>query len=74
MSRVCARPDCGETATATFTYDYRGRTTWLGPLDGEAHPMSYDLCGMHADALTVPRGWRLEDRRGVVPLDASLAS
>jgi hypothetical protein len=25
--------------------------------------MAYDLCDVHADALTVPRGWVLEDRR-----------
>lgn len=25
--------------------------------------MAYDLCDVHADALTVPRGWHLEDRR-----------
>ena len=25
--------------------------------------MAYDLCDSHAEAMTVPRGWRLEDRR-----------
>ena len=63
MNRACARPACGHTATATFVYDYHARTTWLDPLSGERHPMSYDLCPAHADALTVPRGWRLVDRR-----------
>ncbi|MGH9114033.1 MAG: DUF3499 family protein [Acidimicrobiales bacterium] len=55
MSRACSRPDCGETAAATFTYDYQARTTWLDGLASESHPMAYDLCGAHADALTVPR-------------------
>jgi hypothetical protein len=35
--------------------------------------MSYDLCKVHADALSVPRGWRLEDRRDPTPYGASLA-
>jgi hypothetical protein len=48
---------------ATLTYDYQARVTWLDALAGDRHPMSYDLCALHARALTVPRGWLLEDRR-----------
>lgn len=72
MSRTCARPGCGDAAVATFTYDYAARTTWLDPLTSETHPMSYDLCEAHADTLSVPRGWRLEDRRGRTSPGASL--
>jgi len=63
MTRQCARPGCRAVATATLAYDYQQRITWLDPLVDEAHPMSYDLCHDHAQAMTVPRGWRLEDRR-----------
>ncbi|HEX8802740.1 MAG TPA: DUF3499 family protein [Acidimicrobiales bacterium] len=63
MPRACARPGCREPAAATLTYDYQARTGWLDALAGDAHPMSYDLCDDHAGALTVPRGWHLEDRR-----------
>jgi Protein of unknown function (DUF3499) len=49
---------------ATLTYDYQARITWLDVLTGDPHPMSYDLCAGHSGAMTVPRGWRLEDRRG----------
>ena len=48
---------------ATLTYDYQARVTWLDVLAADRHPMSYDLCAGHAEAMTVPRGWRLEDRR-----------
>jgi hypothetical protein len=65
MTRQCARPGCSAAAGATLAYDYKKRTTWLDPLTPESHPMSYDLCVTHADTLTVPRGWRLEDRRHV---------
>ena len=62
-SRQCARPGCSDAACATLAYDYEQRITWLDPLSDESHPMAYDLCHDHAQAMTVPRGWRLEDRR-----------
>jgi hypothetical protein len=68
MNRQCARPGCSAAASATLVYDYKQRITWLDPLAAEAHPMAYDLCPDHADAMTVPRGWRLEDRRDLRPL------
>ena len=74
MSRLCARPACGEVAAATFVYDYAERTTCLDALAGEHQPMAYDLCGGHADALSVPRGWRLVDRRHEPRLEGALAS
>ncbi len=78
MSRHCARPGCGQPASATLTYDYRGQQAWLERLSSEAHPMTHDLCEAHAERLSVPRGWRLEDRRVVSPLvpqyQAQLAS
>lgn len=74
MTRTCARPGCGEHATATLTYDHRARSGWLDALASEAHPMSYDLCSGHADALSVPRGWTLDDRRGPASLPGALAS
>jgi hypothetical protein len=36
---------------------------WLDDLSGERDPHSYDLCQRHAARLSVPNGWRLEDRR-----------
>jgi hypothetical protein len=77
MSRSCARPDCNQQATATLTYDYVNRSAWLDRLSPEDNPMTHDLCDRHASSLSVPRGWRLDDRRVVEPLfreQASLAS
>jgi len=68
MTRHCARPGCGQPASATLTYDYAGQGAWLERLSSEPHPMTHDLCDAHADRLSVPRGWRLEDRRVVAPL------
>jgi hypothetical protein len=63
MTRRCARPGCGQPAAATLTYDYEGQAAWLERLSAEPHPMTHDQCEAHADRLSVPKGWRLEDRR-----------
>lgn len=68
MSRHCARPGCNALANATLTYDYGNRAAWVERLSDEPHPMTHDLCERHANGLSVPRGWRLEDRRIVEPL------
>lgn len=76
VTRLCARPDCSEPATATLTFGYRERTAWLDDLAGEPLPSSWDLCTRHADRLSVPLGWARDDRRAAHPLrpPRSLAS
>jgi hypothetical protein len=44
---------------ATLTYVYVDSTAVLGPLAGQVEPHGYDLCGRHAGALSVPRGWEV---------------
>ncbi|NJC21754.1 hypothetical protein BJ994_000830 [Arthrobacter pigmenti] len=44
---------------ATLTYVYADSTAVLGPLATYAEPHSYDLCTLHAERLTVPRGWEV---------------
>lgn len=74
MTRQCARPGCNHSASATLTYDYAGQSAWLERLSPEPHPMTHDLCDAHAERLSVPRGWRLDDRRVVAPLIPRLQS
>lgn len=67
--RLCARPGCAEVASATMSYDYGSRSTWIDPLDELASPAGYDLCDQHA-RLGVPSGWTRTDRRGAAtPFD-----
>lgn len=41
---------------------------WLAPLLGtESEGLGNVLCRRHADAMVVPRGWTLDDRREPVP-------
>jgi hypothetical protein len=57
LSRQCSRTACTGGAIATLTYVYSDQTAVLGPLATYAEPHTYDLCVVHAEGLTVPRGW-----------------
>ena len=58
-ARQCTRATCVQPAVATLTYVYADSTAVLGPLATHAEPHSYDLCALHAERLTVPRGWEV---------------
>ncbi|WP_366139845.1 DUF3499 family protein [uncultured Kocuria sp.] len=58
-TRLCSRQICTRDAVMTLTYVYSDSTAVVGPLAGHAEPHAYDLCAVHADRLTVPRGWRV---------------
>ncbi len=61
--RQCSRSGCADRAEATLTYHYGQSQVWLDDLAPEREPHSYDICGRHATRLSVPHGWRLDDRR-----------
>jgi hypothetical protein len=42
-----------------LTYIYSDSTVVLGPLATFAEPHNYDLCNVHGEKLTPPRGWEL---------------
>jgi hypothetical protein len=57
--RQCSRSACQRPAAATLTYVYGDSTAVLGPMATYAEPHTYDLCAVHAERLTVPRGWEV---------------
>ena len=62
MRRQCAWFGCSAVAIATYTFDSSTRTVLLDtPFDGSAR--AGELCHRHAQSLSPPRGWRVEDRR-----------
>ena len=63
MSRQCSRSGCAQSATVTLSYQYARALVWLDDLHRDRDPHNYDLCQRHSMKLTVPNGWRLEDRR-----------
>jgi len=46
-----------------LNYQYATATCWVDDVSDDLDPQSYDLCDKHMRRLTVPSGWRLEDRR-----------
>jgi hypothetical protein len=57
--RRCSKPECQRPADATLTYVYADSTAVLGPLATYAEPHCYDLCSLHGDRMTAPRGWEI---------------
>lgn len=57
--RRCSRTACGRSAVTTLTYVYADQTAVLGPLATFAEPHAYDLCEVHSERLSAPRGWEV---------------
>lgn len=55
--RLCSKVACAREAVATLTYDYGDQMAAIGPLGGLEDPHAHDLCAIHTDRLSVPRGW-----------------
>lgn len=58
-ARRCTKTGCAHPAVATLTYVYADSTAVLGPLATYAEPHSYDLCALHSERLTAPKGWEV---------------
>ena len=70
MPRLCERPGCSAPATVTYGFNTGNLLVWLGPFEPGDTARPYGtgiLCRRHADALVVPRGWHVDDRREAVP-------
>jgi hypothetical protein len=59
LARRCSRTACSRAAVATLTYVYADQTAVLGPLATYAEPHAYDLCDVHSERLSAPRGWEV---------------
>lgn len=67
MSASCSRPGCQRSPSATLLYDYASSTATISSLVAP-HPMQYDLCDLHTERLSVPKGWTLVDERVTAPV------
>lgn len=63
FDRLCQRAGCKQSASVTLYFRYDARQASLVDLVPDKDPSEYDLCGHHAEALIVPRGWERLDRR-----------
>lgn len=67
MARLCERPGCSQPAEVMYGIDAEHLVVWIEPLDGVPSYRAGVLCRRHADAMVVPLGWMLDDRREPVP-------
>jgi hypothetical protein len=67
MTRLCGRPGCSESGAVMYGMVPEDLLFWVAPWDPAADSQDGVLCRRHADAMVVPRGWTLDDRREPVP-------
>jgi len=67
MARLCERPGCSAPAEVAYGFDAELLTVWLDAFHTAQGARSGVLCRRHADAMVVPLGWMLDDRRDPVP-------
>jgi hypothetical protein len=67
MTRLCERPGCSQVAELTYGFDAEHLMVWIDSFDRVVTDRSGVLCRRHADAMVVPLGWMLDDRRDPVP-------
>jgi hypothetical protein len=67
MVRLCERPGCSVPADVTYGFDAEHLVVWLDGFQAAPGVRCGVLCRRHADAMVVPLGWMLDDRREPVP-------
>ena len=67
MRRLCERPGCAAPAEVSYGIDNSSLTVWLDNSHVPEREHAGRLCRRHANALVVPRGWTVDDRRQPVP-------
>ena len=67
MRRLCERPGCTGAADVSYGMDSGALLVWLDNSNVPDREHAGRLCRRHADALTVPKGWTIDDRRVAIP-------
>ena len=67
MRKLCERPGCGAPAEVSYGIDNASLTVWVDNRAIHEREHAGRLCRRHADALNVPRGWTIDDRRQAIP-------
>lgn len=73
MPHQCERPACAEPAAVAYGFDPSRGVAWLEVFVA-TDPHHGRLCRRHAEAMVVPQGWWLEDRRSAEQLFTSPAA
>jgi len=64
VTKSCERPGCSEPGVVASSFERSTLTVVLSHYVGEIEEGSFNvMCTKHANILTVPRGWTIDDRR-----------
>jgi hypothetical protein len=67
VRRLCERPGCAGLAEVSYGIDHVSLVVWVDNTAVSERELAGRLCRRHANALVVPRGWTIDDRRDAVP-------
>jgi len=67
VRRLCERPGCAGPAEVSYGIDHVSLVVWVDNKALSERELAGRLCRRHANALVVPRGWTIDDRRDAVP-------
>lgn len=67
MRKLCERSGCAEPNAVAYGIDNARLTVWFEVALEQDATEAGALCRRHADALVVPKGWTIDDRREPIP-------
>ena len=67
MRKLCERSGCAEPNAVAYGIDNARLTVWFEVALEQDATQAGALCRRHADALVVPKGWTIDDRREPIP-------
>lgn len=67
VRKLCERPGCSAIADVSYGMDHAALLVWIDDNARSERELAGRLCRRHADALVVPRGWTIDDRRDPIP-------
>ena len=67
VRRLCERPGCAAPAEVSYGIDNSNLVVWVDNRAVPEREFAGRLCRRHANALSVPRGWTIDDRRDPTP-------
>lgn len=67
VRRLCERPGCSAHAEVSYGIDNSALLVWIDNRPIPERELAGRLCRRHADAISVPRGWTVDDRRQAIP-------
>jgi hypothetical protein len=67
VRKFCERPGCSAPAEVSYGIDNGALLVWIDNRPLPERELAGRLCRRHADAISVPRGWTVDDRRQAIP-------